>query len=85
MERRRPAFDSEIALLRKSPTAARLLDPDRLERLIARWPQTAEDAAPLRQELDGMLTRALHVGAFIRWAESGSVVHKYPSRAITSP
>gem|GEM_PF-2570643 len=70
MDRRRPGFDLEIALLRKSPAAARLLDLDRLERLVAQWPQTPDGLALLRPELDGVLTRALHVGAFIRWAEA---------------
>jgi asparagine synthase (glutamine-hydrolysing) len=83
LEKRRPGFDLEIARLRESPTACRLLDLDRLSHLAANWPQNPADVALRRSELEAMFTRALHVGAFIRWAEARSA-HRYPSRAITS-
>jgi asparagine synthase (glutamine-hydrolysing) len=88
LERRRPAFETEIARLRESPTAARLIDLDRLAHLAANWPRTPDGVGMRKAELENMFPRALHVGAFIRWAESrraGAGPHRYPSRVITSP
>jgi asparagine synthase (glutamine-hydrolysing) len=70
LEDRRPQLEREIGLLKQSSVASRLLDLDRLASLAARWPATAAEARSLRPQLDFMLNRALHVGAFIRWAET---------------
>ncbi len=85
LETRRPFLEAEIALLRQSPAASRLLDPDRLARLVANWPANSAEAQALRPELEFMLNRALHVGAFIRWAEAKTPPQTYPNRAIVSP
>jgi asparagine synthase (glutamine-hydrolysing) len=72
IEKRRESLHLEVARLRESATAARLLDLDRLTQLVAGWPQTAADSRPGLPGFYVMLTRALHVGAFIRWAEAQS-------------
>jgi hypothetical protein len=56
--------------------ASRLIDMDRLARIVDNWPSSPETAHDRRWELDVLLTRALHVGAFIQWAET-----KYSSSA----
>ncbi|WP_232302718.1 hypothetical protein [Elstera litoralis] len=58
-----------MARLRRSPTASRLLDLDRLERLIADWPETTAAAETARVQLQVMLQEALHVGNYIAWVE----------------
>jgi asparagine synthase (glutamine-hydrolysing) len=70
LDRVRPALPAQIARLRESPTAARFIDLDRLDRLVADWP--ADTAAAHRRDLvfHFVLPRALHVGAFIAWTEA---------------
>jgi hypothetical protein len=38
--------------------------------VLSDWPPTPAAMAPLRNELESMLIRAFHVGAFICWAEA---------------
>jgi asparagine synthase (glutamine-hydrolysing) len=70
LDRVRPAMPAQLAALRQSPTAARIIDLDRLDRLVADWP--ADTAAAHRRDrlFHFVLPRALHVGAFIAWAEA---------------
>jgi asparagine synthase (glutamine-hydrolysing) len=84
LERRRPQFDIEIANLRESPTAGRLIDLDMLSRFVADWPQTPAGVERRRPEFDSMLTRALQVGAFIRWAEARSAASKQSNTAAVT-
>jgi asparagine synthase (glutamine-hydrolysing) len=77
LNNRRRGFDLELARLRESPIASRLLDLDLLARVLADWPPTTEAMAGRRIELDTRMVRAFHVGAFIRWAEAR------PARAAT--
>jgi asparagine synthase (glutamine-hydrolysing) len=72
LNNRKPVLPAEIARLRASSLATRLIDIDRLANATANWPTDAGEAESRRLELDTMLTRALHVGAFIQWAEAKS-------------
>lgn len=66
----RPALPALIARLRGAPLAARLIDLDRLDHLVAAdWPGDAVAAERRAGILHGMLPRALGLGAFIAWAE----------------
>jgi asparagine synthase (glutamine-hydrolysing) len=80
LDRIRPALPEQIARLRESPTAARFIDLDRLDRLLADWP--ADTAAAHRRQLlfHFVLPRALHVGAFIAWAEARANEAAQPHR-----
>ena len=69
LERHRAAVDLQLAAIRRSPSASRLIDVERIECWLAEWPENAAQAMPLRYKLDMALTRALQVGAFIQWAE----------------
>lgn len=69
---RKPLLESELAVMRESAAVRRLIDVDRLTRMVQDWPTDAAAAEPRRLELDTILTRALHVGAFIQWAERGT-------------
>jgi asparagine synthase (glutamine-hydrolysing) len=61
---------AQIARLRETPAAARLIDLDRLDRLVADWPSDLATAHRRNMLYHFMLPRALHVGAFIEWAEA---------------
>lgn len=63
---------SQVAHLRTSPTASRLLDLDRLDSILNNWPREPAAAERRRGELNAVLCAGLSVGAFIAWAESGS-------------
>lgn len=69
LNRARPSLPGQLARLRRSPTASRLLDLDRLERLVADWPETTAAAEATRVQLQVMLQEALHVGNYIAWVE----------------
>ena len=69
LSRVRPSLPGQLARLRRSPTASRLLDLDRLERLIAEWPENTAAAEAARVQLQVMLQEALHVGNYIAWVE----------------
>jgi asparagine synthase (glutamine-hydrolysing) len=59
----RAALPDEIAALKQSPLAARIVDLERLERIVRDWPNNNETRFAL--------PRALHVARFLRWAEKG--------------
>jgi asparagine synthase (glutamine-hydrolysing) len=67
----RPAMRDQIARLRSSPLASRLIDTDRLERLLDAWPKNPIAAERLRIELGSVLAGGVAVGAFVHWAETG--------------
>lgn len=69
LDRVRPSLTAQVERLRRSPTANRLIDLDRLDRVIADWPADADAAEPRRSQLQAMLQEALNVGAFIAWVE----------------
>lgn len=57
----RAALPDEIAALKQSPLAARIVDLERLENIVRDWPNNNETMFAL--------PRALHVARFLRWAE----------------
>ncbi|WP_372088286.1 asparagine synthase-related protein (plasmid) [Tistrella mobilis] len=60
-----------IAQLERSPLASRILDVDRMRRLMTgEWPTDA--ASTGFGEYGAVLHRGLHYGQFIRWAEGGN-------------
>lgn len=61
---------ADLAALRAVPLAARVLDLDRMQRLLADWPTDA--AATSFGDYGAVLNRGLHVGAFLRWIEGGN-------------
>ncbi|MES2496650.1 MAG: asparagine synthase-related protein [Pseudomonadota bacterium] len=69
MERARPSLPGLMDRLRRSPTASRMIDLDRLDKTVAEWPADAAAAQPRRNELQVMLQEALNVGSFIAWVE----------------
>lgn len=69
LDRARPSLQGLMDRLRRSPTASRLIDLDRLDRVIGEWPADAVAAQPRRDQLQVMLQEALNVGTFIAWVE----------------
>ncbi len=69
MQRVRPSLPAQLDRLRRSATASRLLDLDRLERLINDWPKDAVAAQARRHQVQVLLQGAFSVGAFITWVE----------------
>ena len=65
----RSSYLSQIESLRRSATASRLLDIDRLERLATDWPKNAQEAHRMATQLRIALGGGLNVGSFIAWAE----------------
>lgn len=67
----RAQMRAQVAQLRCSPLADRLIDTGRLDRILDAWPNHPIAAERLRGELGSVLTGALAVGAFVQWAENG--------------
>jgi asparagine synthase (glutamine-hydrolysing) len=67
----RPAMRAQVARLRSSPLANRLIDTERLDRILDAWPTDTVAAERRRGELGSVLAAGLAVGAFVFWAESG--------------
>jgi asparagine synthase (glutamine-hydrolysing) len=74
---RRDEIAAQVEGLESSPLASRLLDVPRLKQVLQDWPKDENAAQPRHLELRGAFGRAIYVGAFIRWVESGNG----PSRA----
>lgn len=71
---RRPALAADIERLEASPTASRLIDLPRLKRLLDQWPADEHAAEKLGQlPFKAILTRAVHIGNFVRWVEGGNM------------
>jgi asparagine synthase (glutamine-hydrolysing) len=70
---RRSTLAADVERLEGSPMARRLIDLPRVKRLLDQWP-TDEHAAQVRgpMEAKAILTRAVHIGNFIRWVEGGN-------------
>jgi asparagine synthase (glutamine-hydrolysing) len=62
---------AQVARLRSSPLANRLIDTERLDRILDAWPTDTVAAERRRGELGSVLAAGLAVGAFVVWAESG--------------
>jgi len=65
----RPSLPAQIERLRRSPTARRLIDLERLDHLLAHWPADAAAAQPQRLTYNSLLNSALNIGTFLAWVE----------------
>jgi asparagine synthase (glutamine-hydrolysing) len=62
----------DVERFESSPLARRLIDLPRLKRLVGDWPNTDEMAHARMSDYRFALSRAIHVGRFIRWVEGGN-------------
>jgi len=62
----------QIAELRGSALARRIIDIARLERAVANWPSNGWDTAPVFQEYNLALTRGVAGGRFLHWYEAAN-------------
>ena len=69
---RKAVIEGEVERIEASALASRLIDTERLKRLIAEWPADARAAQARMIEYRYGLDRAVHVGQFIRWVEGGN-------------
>lgn len=69
LSRARPGLPDLIARVRRNATACRLIDIDRLEKVVADWPADAATAQRHAGPLRSGLVFALNVGSFVAWAE----------------
>lgn len=67
----RAEMRAQVAQLRRSPLANRLIDTERLDRILDAWPRDPVAAERLRGDLGSVLAGGLAVGAFVQWAEDG--------------
>src|SRR6266849_4493820 len=72
LDARRQDIARDIESLEASPLARRLLDLPRLKRLMAQWPDDAQEAEHRSDEYRAVLARGVHVGRFVRWVEGGN-------------
>jgi asparagine synthase (glutamine-hydrolysing) len=63
-----PTFSAQIERLRRSPTARRLIDLDRLDHLIRTWPTDGPESKKVNS-LSHLMECTLSIGAFIAWTE----------------
>lgn len=72
LDARKEALAETLRQVEATPLAAKLIDIDRLKRLMRDWPAD-EQAAQLRAgDYRHVMMRALHAGQFIRWVEGGN-------------
>lgn len=72
LDMRKSAIAEEIERMEASPLVCRLIDVPRLRRLLAEWPENAQDAQARMRDYRLGLDRAVHAGQFIRWVEGGN-------------
>ncbi len=72
MSAARPAMREDMARLRASPQARRVIDLDRLEALLDDWPADAAAAEPRRLDYFCMLDRGMEMARFLAWREGGN-------------
>jgi asparagine synthase (glutamine-hydrolysing) len=72
LDARRRNIAEDVERFEESPLARRLLDLPRLKQLVGEWP--ADEHAALARDSDYkiVLSRAVHIGRFIRWVENGN-------------
>ncbi|MBB5878166.1 asparagine synthetase B [Xanthomonas sp. 3498] len=70
---RRGAMQQQLAGLRTSALANRVLDLPRLQGLLDHWPSDAVAAEPRRHDYLQMLPHALQMGGFLAWRERGGI------------
>ena len=66
---RHPQMLEELAQLERSALARRVLDLPRLSRILRNWPEDTCDEVTYHR----LLPRALHIGRFLLWQESGEL------------
>ena len=69
---RKEGVGADIERIEASPLGSSLIDVGRLKRLYANWPKSVADGEDRIQAYRLGLTRAVHVGQFIRWVEGGN-------------
>lgn len=72
LDARKPIIVAEVERLASSRLASRLIDLERLKRLVTEWPSDAREAQARELEYRLALDRAVHLGQFIRWVEGGN-------------
>ncbi len=65
-----PAFKTELGRIAESPVARRVLDLDRLNRLIDTWPAEGHETAEVTDSWNLALTRGIAVGYMLRERDS---------------
>jgi len=69
MSRVQPSLSAQIDRVRRSATARRLIDVDRLDHIVAHWPTDMATAQREVLAVKVLLNAALSVGTFIAWVE----------------
>jgi asparagine synthase (glutamine-hydrolysing) len=72
LQSQRDALARQIAELKESPRARRIVDVARLERALGDWPTGGWHTAAVFQEYNLALTRGVAGGRFLRWFESAN-------------
>jgi len=72
LDLRKQGVAADIERIEASPLGSSLIDVGRLKRLYAKWPTSVADGEDRIQAYRLGLTRAVHVGQFIRWVEGGN-------------
>ncbi len=72
LSRQRAALRDDMARLRASPLARRVVDLDRLQRLLDHWPEDAEAAQRRQDEYWAVLRGGIHMAHFLAWHEGGN-------------
>jgi asparagine synthase (glutamine-hydrolysing) len=72
LDARRADVAEDLERFKASPLASGLLDLPRLKRLVKEWPADEQVALTRTSDYMVVLTRAMHIGRFIVWAESGN-------------
>jgi asparagine synthase (glutamine-hydrolysing) len=72
LDARRRSIADDVERLEESPLARRLLDLPRLRQLVGAWPSDEHVALARSSDYKTVLSRAVHIGCFIRWVESGN-------------
>lgn len=72
LKARQGEFARTLENLEASPLVCRLIDLQRLRRLLAELPEDERSAQSRKNDYTIILNRAIYVGTFIRWVEGGN-------------
>jgi len=78
---RRDELAHQVAALRQSPLARRIVDLPRLQRAVDNWPAGGWHTPEVFREYNLALTRGLAAGRFLRWFEGGNATVQEPAQA----
>ncbi len=73
MSAARPAMLADLARLRASPPARRVVDLERIQSLLDTWPQDATTAELRRMEYYHMVARGMEMARFLAWHDGGNL------------